>query len=259
MLPDGDVLVAGGFGPTGDFLASAEVYDPAAGIWSATGSMSTTRDDPTATLLQNGDVLVAGGDGGPSPDGPNTVLASAELYDPGAGTWTATGSLSTAREFQTATLLQNGNVLVAGGDGGPSPDGSGNTVLASAELYRPSSGTWAATASLSNARVLQTATLLQNGKVLVAGGVGPPTDVTSVPLLASAELYTPVVPTVSGVSPGSGPSSGGTSITITGTGFVSGAYGRDRAGTGRGSVGDRGDERDCGVGEGDHRDDGWWG
>ena len=66
----------------------------------------------TATLLPNGKVLVAGGVGINE-----LVLASAELYDPASGTWTATGSLGTAREFHTATLLPNGNVLVAGGDG----------------------------------------------------------------------------------------------------------------------------------------------
>src|SRR5262249_24071898 len=77
--------------------------------WTATGSMGTARAQHTATLLPNGEVLVAGGFDGTS------FVSSAELYDPAAGTWTATGSMGTARESHTATLLPNGKVLVAGG------------------------------------------------------------------------------------------------------------------------------------------------
>ena len=93
-------------------------------IWRVTGNLNNKRGDHTATLLQNGMVLVAAGAEGA------TRLASAELYDPASGTWTATDSLNTARWVHTATLLQNGRVLVAGGDG---TDGSS---LASAELGR---------------------------------------------------------------------------------------------------------------------------
>src|SRR5262249_27341752 len=124
----------------------------------------------TATLLRNGKVLVVAG-----VDSNLMVSASAELYDPASESWTATGSLNTARSFHTATLMPNGEVLVAGGD----------SIGPSAELYDPASGTWTATGSLATARGYHTATLLPNGEVLAAGGE------TEYNPLASAELYTP--------------------------------------------------------------------
>ena len=128
LLPNGKVLVAGGFGAT-SALASADLYDPANGTWTPTGSLATGRNSHTATLLPSGKVLVAGGfRTNPGPGG--VMLASAELYDPGSRTWMATGNLGVARQDHTATLLPNGQVLVAGGYGG-----TGTGSLASAELY----------------------------------------------------------------------------------------------------------------------------
>jgi hypothetical protein len=86
-----------------------------------TGSLATAREAHTATLPSNGKVLVAGGWNG-------SALATAELYDPATGTWTATGSLVTSRWYHRATLLPNGKVLVEGG-----VDDNG-VPLASAEL-----------------------------------------------------------------------------------------------------------------------------
>jgi hypothetical protein len=177
LLPDGKVLVAGGYAGNGTTLASAELYDPASGTWAATGSLATARNGQTATLLPNGKVLVAAGNAA-GPNANDTPLASAELYDPASGTWTATGSLATARDVHTATLLPNGKVVVAGGF-------NGSFALASAERYDPASGTWTATGSLGAARRLHTATLLTDGKVLGAGGFGGGTT------LVSAELYDP--------------------------------------------------------------------
>jgi hypothetical protein len=137
--------------------------------------MNTRRIDHTATLLPNGKVIVAGG----SIYGQEPTNAT-ELYDPVSGTWTLTGSLSTARYGHTATLLPNGKVLVVAGN---VFDGYATNTT---ELYDPASGTWTATRSLSTARERHTATLLPNGKVLVAGG----SDNPFVPhYLSSAELF----------------------------------------------------------------------
>jgi hypothetical protein len=161
LLPNGKVLVAGGSSSDGGdgALASAELYDVMSGTWSATGSLGTARSHQTATLLPNGNVLVAGGYN----VGEGGALASAELYDPASGTWTATGNLGTGRYGHAATLLPNGKVLLAEGTGTPTSD------LGSAELYDPAGGTWTATGS-GNARRYPRATLLPNGKVLFAGG-----------------------------------------------------------------------------------------
>ena len=157
LLPKGKVLVSGG-ASNGVTLASAELYDPATGHWTATGNLGTARERHTATLLVSGQVLVAGGF---NYNGSNDVtLASAELYDPATGHWTATGSLGAARYGHTATLLTNGKVLVVGGNGS----------VSFAELYDPTTGTWSPTGSLGGTIYDHTATLLANGQVLVAGG-----------------------------------------------------------------------------------------
>jgi WD40 repeat protein len=170
LLQNGQVLMPG----------TAELYNPATGKWAATGSMGTARTIGfTATLLQNGQVLVAGG----VEAGVNmTVTSGAELYNPATGQWAATGSMTTARTGHTATLLPSGQVLVAGGEG--SCVNGSCPILASAELYNPATGTWTPTGSMTTARYGHSATLLQNGQVLVAGGPG-----------SSAELYHPATGT----------------------------------------------------------------
>jgi hypothetical protein len=159
------VLVAGGAG-----VASAELYDPATGVWIPTGTMTTARYRYTATLLPNGQVLAVGGE-----DATYVPVATAELYNPESGNWTLTGSLSTPRTDHRATLLSNGLILICGGS-------NDSGALASAELYDPAIGTWTATNDMITARGSHTATLLTNGRVLVAGGEG--TD-----NWAEAELY----------------------------------------------------------------------
>ena len=180
LLPTGKVLVAGGIATDFTSLRSAELYDPAIGTWSTTAAMSDGRYDHTATLLTDGRVLVAGGYNQSNDTISKHELASAELYDPKTGTWTTTGSLSTARDTHTATRLANGKVLVAGGFN----NGIGN--IGTAELFDPGAGTWSAAGTLVMPRSAHTATLLSNGKVLLAGGNGA---------TGSAELFNPTTGT----------------------------------------------------------------
>src|SRR6516225_1989916 len=99
--------------------------------------MATPRLGHTATLLPNGKVLVAGGASGRSPYGYELPVASAELYDPSTGTFTATGSMATIRVDHTATLLLNSKVLIAGGARELSSNGNYQPVASAAELYDP--------------------------------------------------------------------------------------------------------------------------
>ncbi len=150
------------------------------GTFTATGNMTTPRSWHTATLLTNGKVLIAGGSLGSNP------LATAELYDPDSGIFTPTGGMTTPRMAHSATLLPDGRVLIAGGTIRAS---QGVIPSNSAEIYDPSTGTFAATGNLISDHVCQEATLLGNGKVLIAGGSGPDDRVPY------AELYDPATGT----------------------------------------------------------------
>jgi N-acetylneuraminic acid mutarotase len=192
LLPDGQVLVAGGMHGNRQ-VTDAELYDPATGTWSATGPMNVARSGQTATLLPDGDVLVAGGGCNPGAycDAGSFLdtLRTAELYDPASGTWTLTGKMHVNREYQTATLLPGGQVLVAGGFTGCDDDFCSDTKTA--ELYDPATGKWAYTGSMHAAREQQTATLLPGGQVLVAGGYNEGGFNGNPFSYASAELYDP--------------------------------------------------------------------
>ena len=169
LLPNGKVLAVRG--------TFAELYDPTTERWESTGRLNAVNAD-TATLLQNGKVLVTG-----LPDN-STNPAGSELYDPATGTWSVTGNLSTIFWSGPTLLLPNGRVLMEGGS-----DAWGNS-LNNVELYDPTTGVWSPTSGLVRSRQLHTGTLLRNGKVLVAGGaIGNLYDDGPQPV-NSAELYT---------------------------------------------------------------------
>jgi hypothetical protein len=140
LLADGRVLVAGGFDDVST-LASAEIWNPATGTFSLTGSLSVPRQFPAVARLPDGTVLVAGGAGvGFEP------LASSEIFDPATGTFSAAGSLNIARLAQEI-VPSDGRVLLIGGFGS-----SAGAPLASAEIYDPSAGSFGLTGSMSLAR-----------------------------------------------------------------------------------------------------------
>ncbi len=187
LLPNGKVLIAGG-----SFLSSTELYDPVSNTFAPAAStpvMNGARSFATATLLPNGKVLIAGGAANMSQSG---ALATTELYDPVANTFAISPPvMNAARYLATASLLPNGQVLIAGGTR------DGNTGLSSTELYDPVANTFApSTPSMNAARAGATATLLPNGKVLIAGGVS-----FDVGYLSSTELYDPVANTFAATTP----------------------------------------------------------
>ena len=205
LLLDGRVLVTGGY--DSQALSDSELYDPRSGRWMATGNLTNPRSRHSVTVLPDGMVLVAGGGG----DG------SAEVYDPATGTWTATGSMHSPRSGHLAVALLDGRVLAIGGTEVPSAEvydqssgrwttvaaptgnvhtsdtatvlGNGDVLLVGldfpVQLYHPSSGSWETTGQMIQPRSYHSATLLADGRVLVAAGwIGSP-------VINTAEIYDP--------------------------------------------------------------------
>lgn len=188
LLLDGRVLVAGGMQ---DYLTdcpglnSVEVYNPTDGNWESAAPLNQARGFHTATLLEDGKVLVAGG----RDSRLGNILNSVEIYDPALDAWHTTTPLTASRTYHSATLLLDGTVLVVGGGFGDGP-----YVHASAEIFDPAAGTWTATGALNTPRESHTATLLKDGRVLVIGGYDKG-------WLNSAEIYDPAVGTWSLLPP----------------------------------------------------------
>jgi WD40 repeat protein len=241
-LLNGKVLIAGGIDADGNVTDTAELYDPAKGVFVATGAMTSTREEFAAALFNSGplagQVLVSGGT-----DQAGNFLDSAELYDPASGKFTATGSMAESRFLQSATLLDSGpnagDILIAGGSGDQSAElydpktrsfkragdmtqivfspivntlGSGELLLAGGatfnsvgqivpvsgtELYDPATNRFTAADDMTTARWLAVGAFLdpavvsssKNGDVLVAGGLGVNSP------LSSSELFVPATST----------------------------------------------------------------
>jgi WD40 repeat protein len=202
-LSDGRVLVAGGkqsqraarpraysSRPSGRTkkpleLDTIEVWDPVTARWSSGGRMEVPRQRLTASVLDDGRVLLVGGEASQyaptEQDGYWTLEEDrwafnvAEVWDPQTGKPSMTGRLKTARAGHAAVVLQDGRVLATGGHGGP------NGVTETGEIWDPATGRWSDIAPMHDARVGHTATLLSDGRVLVVGGGAT----------ASAEIWDP--------------------------------------------------------------------
>jgi hypothetical protein len=182
MLSDSRVLVGGGTTTGGGTTNSAEIYDPAANSWTQINPLTTPRANATAALLQDGRVLIAGGDNAGVPS--NTI----EIYDPSTGNFSFAATLSTPRTQHAMAVLQDGHVLIAGGFDGTNP-------LGSTEIFDPTSDTVSAGPLLATARYAASATTLLNGQVAVIGGAGSDgsggtTDLASIEVFDPAGTFT---------------------------------------------------------------------
>ncbi|WP_156420386.1 MULTISPECIES: Kelch repeat-containing protein [unclassified Sphingopyxis] len=159
-LADGRVLILGGW-VNGRVSAATEIFDPATGRSVAGPALAAPRNAPTVAALADGRILIAGGYDG------SDVRTDAEIFDPATGKLTRTGSLAAARSGATGTLLTDGRILIVGGG---RPDREPRRALASAEIFDPATGRFAAAGNLAEGRYKHGAVRLANGDVLVVGG-----------------------------------------------------------------------------------------
>jgi WD40 repeat protein len=187
LLANGKVLLAGGstVADTSGALDTAEIYDPKTGMFTAAAhTMTSARDDTTANLLGNGQVLIAGG---AIADGDS--VATAELFDPKNGKFTPTaGVMNSVRAWHSAANLPDGRIMIAGG--GINVPVADIVTTATVDFYDPATGRFQAGATMFSPREYFTATLLQSRKVLIPGGLID-TETIGLAALETAEVYTP--------------------------------------------------------------------
>lgn len=182
-LQNGKALIAGGSDANNNSIDSAELYDPATGVWSYTGNLNTPRRDMSMILLNDGRALIAAGTSGPNSA---TSLATTELYDPTTGTWSYTANdLAVPRDGPTMVKLQDGRILLAGGN---QPD---YTCTNAAEIFDPTTNMWSSAGTMPFGGVGITLTVLLDGRVFGATGDCGPHTATSAVYNPVANAWTP--------------------------------------------------------------------
>lgn len=177
LLPSGNVVISSGFYPT--FYGDTWVFHPTTATWTSGGINSPLSYAHAAVTLQDGRSVILGGEDGNGSD------YDIQAFNESLAQWSTIGNLIDNREDHAAVVLTDGRVLDIGGNSIPFHAGGSSVLLASAELFNPSTGTSALTGSLATARYNFTANRLANGKVLVTGGTDGTTTFTS------SELYDP--------------------------------------------------------------------
>jgi large repetitive protein len=195
LLTDGTVLVAGGFGFTGVHRA-AERYLPEQNVWVGAGTLGVARMAHAATRLPDGKVLVTGGYDITAPGTSfDPALKSTEIFDPNTLQFTPGADMTVPRRNHVVTSLRDGRILITGGI---QLRGSGFGAAPATEIYDPLSGTFTAKDLMMRGRWLHTATLLNDGRVLLVGG--QPTNCTGAgcfpEALNTAELFDPATGSV---------------------------------------------------------------
>ncbi len=205
-LGDGRVLITGG-DASGGATARCEILIPSKGLWAFTDSLAAARRNHSAVRLKDGRVLVAGG-------GPDTASAniSSELFNFKTDLWDGPVKVGSGAHLNAAMVRMNDNrVLLIGGR-----ESLGGASTAACALFDPLSGSWTATANLQVARSNAFASVLpgEDLRVLVAGGL------VGLKMASSSELFVPEsIPVIKSLTPGGGPTSGGTTVSIVGSGF----------------------------------------
>jgi N-acetylneuraminic acid mutarotase/pimeloyl-ACP methyl ester carboxylesterase len=241
-LNNGQVLITGGGLSDGGVTDTAELYDPATGLFSlTTNNMTSPRVYHSASLLPDGRVIICGGQDGSSP----TALASTDIYDPSTNAFTAGPPMSTGHDLHRSLALTDGHIIVISGEttnsveiydptqntwslAAPIPSGGGGyaaTRLLHGRIfvsggdangtqvfvYDPNFNTWTTMAPMLTWRTWHTAATLPNGNVLIAGG-----DNGGVSALGSSEIYNPLA-----LPNGSSTPAGGVAVGITGVASAS--------------------------------------
>jgi hypothetical protein len=214
-LSSGQVLIAGGFDGT-NYPAAAELFNPATGAFTTTGSLNTPRANATATLLNDGEVMIAGGSTCTSPGCPTAtteLFYSSYFYYP---TYPA-GNMTVPRLGETATMLTNGQIFLAGGYDACSTN---CTSDATAEVFDPVAFTFTSSQALSTGRSGHTATLLADGSVLIVGGINNGTTLSSTDSYQPASLALPQLASIT-ISPSNIPVAVGATLSLSATGYSS--------------------------------------